>query len=227
MNGYDNEAYQARRKRLEEQIFTEKNRQEESLTILSDGYTLRRVYYVDDKETPEGYAPPDGEWCRLCHTDTCLFDWKNVDGHSRLGTVIEHTNGRHYLLFDEDLYGYSVLEIETGRCVRYMPEESMCQEANTFRETFIWCEAYYDRNSSLLAVEGCYWGCPSGIIVVNFADPMTIVETSAWYEVPAAIPNEDQEDDGDQFFVRWDTDRLVHSQGAVSKQTMNAALAVR
>lgn len=218
MNYYYSEEYQEKRKQIGEQVFQESNLKESKITGLGDGYTVRRYYYADTEHQKPGWAPVDGLICRLYRGEKMIFEWKNTDGCSRLIEIIEHSNGRKYLIFDEDLYGYSVLDIEAGECARYFPDESFYRDDSSFTETFIWCEAFYDRESDLLAVDGCYWACPGSMIVIDFSDPMKIKEASEWYEIIDDINDKDVE------FREWKSDCLVCSTVTVSKQDIMSAL---
>lgn len=76
-------------------------------------------------------------------------------------------------MFDEDLYGYSVLNLKTLECVHYIPSESHLDN----KETFIWCDVNYNINNNLLVVSGCYWATPYTLIVVDFTKPMEVVKS--------------------------------------------------
>lgn len=97
-----------------------------------------------------------------------IYEYTVTDDHLLL-SLVEHQNEQEYLLFNIDLYGYSVLKLGTGEAVHYIPEKS-------FRggETFIWVDAIYCKVSNLLVANGCYWAAPSGIEVYDFSDPMSL-----------------------------------------------------
>ena len=78
-----------------------------------------------------------------------------------------HQNGKRYLLFKQNLYGYSVLDIATGQDYRYYPKGSF-----PGGETWIWMIPYYNAQNNILAIDGCYWACPSSITLADFSDPM-------------------------------------------------------
>ena len=218
MNYYFSEEYQDKRKQMNAEIFAFCDLSKPTdIKKLTDGYIVKKYYYADTLNQKEGYAPVDGELCRLYKNDVCIFEWKNIDGHSRMSKIIKHSNGKSYLLFDEDLYGYSVLDIETGSCVHYFPAESYFHDMETFEETFIWFEPYYDTESNLLAVEGCYWACPYSVIVADFTDPMKIAEASDWYDLMKHTKYQEIIDD-DIEFKEWDKNFLICSSVSISKQ---------
>ena len=41
----------------------------------------------------------------------------------------------------------------------------------------------FDKESDLLAVEGCLWAATYSVIVLNFKDPMKIVEQDRWVDL--------------------------------------------
>ena len=217
MNYYFSEEYREKRKQMDIQIFAHCDLSEPTdIKELTDGYTVKKYYYADTVNQKEGYAPVDGELCRLYKNDVCIFEWKNIDGHSRMSKIIKHSNGKSYFLFDEDLYGYSVLEMETGKCIHYFPQESFFHDMDTFKETFIWFEPYYDAQSNLLAVEGCYWACPYSVIVADFTDPMKISLATEWYDLLEHTADENIIDDIE--FKEWDNNFLICSSVSINKK---------
>ena len=209
MNYYGTEKYKERMKDLDEQIFSkirfdEPEREKE----LGSGYTVRYYYYADEQNCKPGYAPVDGEICRLFKDDSLIFEWKNTDGHSRMANIISHSDGNMYFVFDEDLYGYSVLNLESLQCMHYIPAESYGKYPEEFKETFIWCEYFYNPENDLLAVDGCFWACPGDVIVLDFKDPMTPVEPEEWFSIYRRCGCDDPDLD-DIEFESWDGNTLV------------------
>jgi len=209
MNYYGTEKYKENMRILDEQIFSkirfdEPDREKE----LESGYSVRYYYYADEENRKPGYAPVDGEICRLFKDDRLIFEWKNTDGKSRMASFVHHSDGNTYFVFDEDLYGYSVLNIETLQCMHYIPAESHGKYPEEFEETFIWFRCFYNPQNNLLAADGCYWACPGDVIVLDFSDPMTPVESNDWLSIYARC--EEYYDDLDDIeFDSWDGDTLV------------------
>ncbi len=94
---------------------------------------------------------------------------KAIDDHDFI-TLIEHRNGREYLIYRIDLYGYSVMDIASGMSVDYIPESSFMGE----EETFIWVGIEYCPVNDLLVADGCYWACPWGFEFYDFSNPMEL-----------------------------------------------------
>ena len=178
-----------------------------------DGYIVRS--YGAAVELGSNGAPyrivDAGQISRLYRDDELVFEWKFVGFSPREATVIDHANGGRYLLYYEELYGYSVLDLASGQSAHYIPQESHETDMARFRETVIWCAPHYDADSSLLAVEGCIWAAPGTVIVVDFSDPMRIVEAARWLDL--GDPELCEELD----FVEWTSDSLVCDAGVFGK----------
>jgi hypothetical protein len=80
---------------------------------------------------------------------------------------IEHSNGFEYLIFRRDLYGYSILNLNSLKVFHYIPKVAILPD----KESFIWTEVSYSGNSNFLAVEGCYWACPYEIMIFDISNP--------------------------------------------------------
>lgn len=118
---------------------------------------------------------------------SAIFTWRNLDTGGEFATMFPHSNGKHYLVFRVDLYGYGVLELESGKVLNYVPAEAYPGDSEGFQETFIWTEVAYDPESNLLAVSGCYWAAPYSVIIVDFSDPLAEQSTDRWLDVCTII----------------------------------------
>lgn len=125
-----------------------------------------------------------------------VYTWDNINDDGEFYRLLPHANGNHYLVFREDLYGYSVLEVETGRTMHYIPEKSWPLDCRQGEETFIWTGVAYDAATNLLAVSGCYWACPNGTLLLDFADPLAEQDWKVWLDVQNVVdPDYDLYDD--------------------------------
>ena len=214
MNYYGTEKHKKELEELEKEIFSKIapdclcNERD-----LGFGYTLK-VYCLTIQK---GYYGTKGTVFELYKDENEIFIWK-ANGNEGLAQIIEHSDGKKYLLYKEDMYGYSVLDLETLDSVHYIPELSKRGLEDGFEETFIWCEAFYDKQSDLLAVEGCYWGGIYSVIFIDFSDPMKIKEYSDWlcigdedYIVEKSfVPSGWKKDSiGDISFEKWTDKSLV------------------
>jgi len=97
-----------------------------------------------------------------------IHEYTSLDDHRFFCTPVAHSNGRQYLAYKEDLYGYSVLDIESKETFRYIPAESWKDGG----ETFIVVDIFYNPINDIVAAEGCYWACPYGTFLFEVKDPM-------------------------------------------------------
>ena len=209
MNYYGTDKYYEDMEEYEKRIFSKMVFDEaERVRELEDGYSVKYYYYADEENCLPGHAPLDGEICRLCKNEEVIFEWKNTDGRSRVAEIVHHSDGKDYFIFDEDLYGYSVLDLSDLSCMHYIPAESHGKYPDEFEETFLWCSCFYNRENNMLAVEGCYWACPYSVIVLDFSEPMKAVEMKDWHdlysECSSHYPETDEID-----FEKWDGSTLI------------------
>lgn len=210
MNAFDQKHYQDQRRRLSG-IFAPAYASSgpKELIQLGDGLVVKTRYF--DGTPPQcGYRLHACESTLLDGTGRVLYTWQNLNDSGNFCRLIHHRNGQRYLVFRCDLYGYSVLEVETGRDSHYLPLESQPEKPEDFRETFLWAGVEYHRESGLLAVSGCYWACPNSTVVLDFDDPLTPQER--WLELHEVLdPGYDRYDDLD--FAGWDQERGLLLRG--------------
>lgn len=168
---------------------------------LADGFSVRfQVYHGEIEGRNLLYVSENTLYDK---TDKAVFTWRNLDADGELVSLFRHANGRHYLVFRIDLYGYGVVELESGRELHYIPASAYPEEGESFQETFIWTGADYDPKSSLLAVDGCYWACPASAIVLDFSDPLAEQPVERWFDVRDIVDPEDTTYE-DIELVGWD-----------------------
>lgn len=184
MNVYHTPQYQAYRQKCGS-LYSEKYRSSlpGKTWELAEGYSVQTDYY-------EGYLEHQIRVARhqlLDSTGQAVYTWDNLDFDGEFCTLISHANGRRYLIFRENLYGYSVLEIETGQALHYIPEKSWPLDGRPGQETFIWSGVSYDAKSNLLAVFGCYWASTNDTLFLDFSDPMQIQDCGQWLEMHCVV----------------------------------------
>ena len=108
-----------------------------------------------------------GSECRLVRGNEAIARWRSINSDGAFFKLLEHSNGRNYCIFRQDLYGYSVLDIESGKKMQFLPEEYL------HSETFIWTDIAYNPITNVLAVSGCYWACPFNVHLFTFDNPMS------------------------------------------------------
>jgi len=128
-------------------------------------------------------------------SNTLIHEYISTYHHSFFCTSIKHKNGKEYLFYKENLYGYSVFEIESKKTFQYIPYRSF-----NGKETFIATDVYYNENNNIFAIEGCYWACPVDTILVEINNPL---EQFSKYLALHELLDKDYEKYDDICFVNW------------------------
>ena len=190
-------------------MFVPENLQEVEEFAL-EGYSFVRSVFAGKVE---GYNLQSSETVVKDSSGAEVYRWRNQDDSGEFVEWIHHSNGREYLLFRVELYGYGVFDFAAGKEFFYVPKGP---------ESFIWTNATYQPQSNMLAVEGCFWACPYGVHLVDFSEPM---RESKWVDLFCLLEGGyDNYDDLD--FVRWDGDSLVLNAGRLVKEDGKSALAL-
>ena len=162
------------------------------------------------KMVVEEYSENENEEQHYCaHTkmyknNMLLHEYFNIYHHGFFCEYISHSNGRDYIFYKEDLYGYSVCEVSSKRVFNYFP-------AATFKEreeTFIGTDIHYNVHNNIFAVGGCYWACPSGIFLLKIDDPME--QFTGLLDMHEML-GYDKYDDFD--FIAWENTDLLLKEG--------------
>jgi hypothetical protein len=133
-------------------------------THLSPSRRYRLV--VQDFKT----KPGAGDFSRglVSAGDRQIAEVRRNYGIFHFGWAESHANGHDYLLCGEDYQGQTVIELDTGKRVDYIPQSA--EKGIAFC-----CAAYYPApDSRLVVVDGCYWARPYELVVSRFDDPMTL-----------------------------------------------------
>lgn len=170
-------------------LFDRENRcpQSDRTVWLSDGYrVVSKSYKIDEESFLSG-----SENELYDKYGKRVFAWHNVDDNGEFFALIHHKNGKHYLVFRIELYGYSVFEAESGKTSHYVPAKVHPKtDAEEQEEVYIWTDVNYDAKNCLLAVSGCFWGCSDDTFVIDFSDPLFVQPEERWLNVRTIIdPN--------------------------------------
>lgn len=119
--------------------------------------------------------------------------------------VENHPNGHDYLICGENYQGQTVIELDTGKRLDFLPPEAEKGHG------FCWGSYEFDIASQILIVEGCYWACPYEFKFYNFSDPM-----NGWAEItPDQWIDSDNakkpEIDGDTIKVTYEEEGKISS----------------
>lgn len=161
-NAVNSAQYQARIKQAEA-LFEGQNFTWRQTINLGGGYEIVKDAYGLGAASFGG-----GEYTLFDARKMQIKTWRCIDDRAEFFSLIRHANGKFYLIFRQDLYGYSVLELDRGRIMRFVPDAWP-----DGKESFILSGARYLRDWDALVVSGCYWGAPNGVHLVSFAEPMS------------------------------------------------------
>ncbi len=89
---------------------------------------------------------------------------RNYPGFPNL-FVEDHPDGNDYLVCGCDYQSQTVVNLKTGETVDYTSPPSFC-----------WAAYTASPSKRTLAVDGCYWGGPYEVIMVDFSQPMVSLE---------------------------------------------------
>ena len=99
-------------------LFSPQNRTGRQVLTFPTQHTL----HIDSFAGEAGGRNLSGSLCRLCDSEGgTVAQWQSLDDSAAFYQYIAHRNGRDYLLFRQDLYGYSVLDFATGEIMQYLP----------------------------------------------------------------------------------------------------------
>jgi hypothetical protein len=155
-------------KRQFDYIFNDeyKSNEVEEKTLLDGKYLLKTHYFSDSSHKVFKYNLNTSKTEVYDINGVQVAEFRNIDHHIDFFEVVEHSNGKNYLFFSTDLYGYSVMDLSDYGTYHYIPEASFIGE-----ETFIWTNVMYCKGNNIIAVDGCYWACPSSIEFYDFSNP--------------------------------------------------------
>ena len=160
--------YQCYRKQFD-YIFSKKYESgNEKIKLLSDSkHTLKTSFYCDDSHEIFQYNAHTSRTEVFDISGKKVAEIKNINYSTDFFSEVEHSNGKRYLLFSIDLYGYSIMDLSNYKVYDYIPEESFSGQ----EETFIWTDVLYCSRNNIIAVDGCIWACPSSTYFYDFATP--------------------------------------------------------
>ena len=161
-NAVNSAQYQARIRQAET-LFEGRNFTRRQTINLSGGYEIIKDAYRFGTTSFSG-----GEYTLFDARKMQIISWHCIDDRAEFFSLIRHADGKFYLVFRQDLYGYSVLDLASAQIMRFMPDAWL-----DGKESFIWGGVHYLRDWDALAVDGCYWGAPNGVHLVSFAEPMS------------------------------------------------------
>lgn len=165
-------------KELEKSAYVESAEyfRDEETHELEDGFSLNIKSYADIEEKNPQYQIIKASLrrCGLFKNGKPFYSWADTDSSNphEFFDFVHHSNGHRYFPFHIELYGISYLDLDSGEVYHYIPEGYRHPVEWTYGESFIVTGVYYDRETDLIAYEGCYWGGPSDVMVGDFSEPL-------------------------------------------------------
>ncbi|MDR2105503.1 MAG: hypothetical protein LBP51_07100 [Deferribacteraceae bacterium] len=126
-----------------------------------------------------------------------IFEYFNIYRHDFFCEKVRYSDGREYVFYKTDLYGYNVFEIGTKNSFEYFPKRSFGEGS---METFIATDIFFNPNNNTFAVDGCYWACPTDTFLIKIDEPLKPFEK---YLNIHLIVDEDYELYDDVCFEGW------------------------
>lgn len=179
-------------------LFLEENKKDSEDIILTERYKITKTNYAGQG----GVWNMHGHICVLSDKeDNIIHSWKCFDNDADFEKFITHQNDNDYLIYRQDLYGYTVFDLINKKEFQYYPQCVL-----DGYEYFIWTDVHYNPLNNLLAVTGCIWAAPWSTLLVDFSNPLDTPKFQI--DIINCLPGDyDVYDDAD--FVRWDGDNLV------------------
>lgn len=168
---YD-ESYIKKRLEKSNDLFIPKYLKDENEIIISKemGYKIYTEKYEINREEGHPKYPYTEKGSKnkiLDKNNSCIYEYIELNCPYNLYDIIKHSNGKNYLCFKTDFYGYSFLDLSTLKDFHYTPHG-----INERKESFIWCSTFYNPENDIIAVEGCFWSAPYDVLLYEIKDPL-------------------------------------------------------
>ena len=131
-NAVNSAQYQARIKQAEA-LFEGQNFTRRQTINLGGGYEIVKDAYRLGATSFSG-----GEYTLFDTRKTQIISWRCIDDRAEFFSLIRHADGKFYLVFRQDLYGYSVLDLASAQIMRFVPDAWL-----DGKESFIWDGVHY------------------------------------------------------------------------------------
>jgi hypothetical protein len=178
-----NETYNEKYKTGEETF------EDDYIKIISEHYcTKDKQYYCENN--------------KIYKDNNLLHEYFNIDDSCFFCEYVRYSNNTDYIFYREDLYGYSVFEVNTKKVFNYYPKATFKDK----QETFIGTDIHYNIHNNIFAVGGCYWACPYDTFLIKIDNPME--RFNGLINIREIIdPGYKKYDDID--FVEWENNDIV------------------
>ncbi len=142
---------------------------------LSDGFWGEYTIYsdVEQKDKQFSVTRAVAKKVVLINAGKKVYEYYCFNSYAYgLKDIIHHKNGHRYYPFHVDMYGISYLDIDTMEVYNYIPDGYKHNDDRMCGESFLIYNAYYDRESNLIAYDGTYLGMAYDVMVGDFSNPL-------------------------------------------------------
>ena len=115
-NAVNSAQYQARLREAGA-LFEKRNFTRRQTINLSGGYEIVKDAYRLGATSFSG-----GEYTLFDARKMQIISWRCIDDRAEFFSLIRHADGKFYLVFHQDLYGYSALDLASAQIMRFVPD---------------------------------------------------------------------------------------------------------
>lgn len=176
-NIFHSEKYQKLRQQYIDKAFKPQNRRETIKLPLEAGFILESTEYLAYENGSEHPDLTAYEQSLISPDKSIVHKWQLCDCHdfTSFTQIFTHSDGRLYLIYKEELYGYSVLRLSDKKELHYVPlgnYSDNSQDKSYPGESFIMTDFYYCPQNNYAAAGGCFWAAPFDTAILDFSDPL-------------------------------------------------------
>ncbi|MGN0639145.1 MAG: hypothetical protein ACI4J0_12310 [Huintestinicola sp.] len=177
-NIYHTEKYQKHRQQYIDKIFLPRNKREREKLPLEAGFSLESTEYSVFEKDSKYPSLTAYEQSLVSPDKSVVLRWQLCDDHdfTSFTRIFTHSDGRLYLIYKEDLYGYSVLRLSDRKALHYVPKgyyPHNGEEPPYPGESFIMTDLHYCPENNFAAAGGCFWAAPYDTAILDFSDPLS------------------------------------------------------
>ena len=177
-NIYHSEKYQTYRQEYISKVLLPQNKRKMEKLPLEAGFILESTEYSIYENGSEYPKLTAYEQTLISPDKSVVLKWQLCDSHdfTSFTQIFTHSDGRLYLIYKEDLYGYSVLRLSDRKELHYVPKG--CYPDNKEEppypgESFIMTDFHYCPENNFAAAGGCFWAAPYDTAILDLSDPLS------------------------------------------------------
>ncbi|MBP0956575.1 MAG: hypothetical protein J5997_04315 [Oscillospiraceae bacterium] len=221
-NIYHTEKYRKRRQEYINRVFLPQNKTETEKVPLEAGFVLESTEYSAYDNSSEHPHLTAYEQTLFSPDKTAVLRWQLCDSHdfTSFTQVFTHSDGRLYLIYKEDLYGYSVLRLSDRKELHYVPKGYYPDNSSAPPypgESFIMTDFHYCRDNDLAAAGGCFWAAPYDTAILDLSDPLSPPDRIRTIR-EIIDPNYENDDLEDIDFKEWKDGHLILEADMIKEQ---------